>query len=547
MLKFGKAYLLAAICCALPFVDERLFLGMWIGLAGFLFLQQREGAKNRFMSLYLACGLFLFIPMSWAPSALSAAMGSNYLSGLLAFVGLLSVDAFKLALPIWLGVRCAKGSMSSWIWAACFAILFETWFPTVFPWKVGYAFVGVPVLVQASSLLGPSLPTLLAFSGAGLLNFFADRLVHGSLASNSFKQHDWDQIKKRRQESYSGWLAGATFTAILLSGIGSLSLWNEVSGNRAHAERDGTFRMVLVQADPSLPNAFQNACDLSQAALSELEEGEQVDLVCWPESIGGTFDETTKQFVQRSSTGETSDASSTSQSLQVRECPNAQCPILLGADTKAEPDDLSEHYVSALMLDSHTEEIAGRHDKRFLMPFGEYVPLWDGWPSIQCMTGPWNLFLDQPVQPICAGNARIGVMLCYEDMIPKAARDSTLGKANVLMTLADGSAFKSPLALRQHRMLAQMRAIETRRTFVRCTSTGETCVISPTGSIISSLPRNKDGWLLTEVELYRGESFYTQYGNQMPLLCMLVLGMMVLIPRLSQRKVQSSIFRGERI
>ena len=69
------------------------------------------------------------------------------------------------------------------------------------------------------------------------------------------------------------------------------------------------------------------------------------------------------------------------------------------------------------------------------------------------------------------------------------------------MSLIHGASFTNPLTLRQHRLLAQQRAIECRRCLVRCSSTGETCVIDAAGRIVSRLPLGGEGVLEVEVPL----------------------------------------------
>ena len=69
------------------------------------------------------------------------------------------------------------------------------------------------------------------------------------------------------------------------------------------------------------------------------------------------------------------------------------------------------------------------------------------------------------------------------------------------MSLIHGASFTNPLTLRQHRLLAQQRAIECRRCLVRCSSTGETCVIDAAGRIVDRLPLGPAGVLNVTVPL----------------------------------------------
>lgn len=516
-----KAYVGAAVCCALPFLDDRLFFTMWLGLAILLTLQFWVRHRHQFLWLYGASILTLAIAMYWTPSAFANVMGTSFSVGVVSCLALVAFEALKMALPIWLGIRCGRNSTSTWLWAACFTILFETWFPGVFPWRLGYAFVSVPVLVQASSVLGPSFPTVVAFAGAGLIHYFVrTQLQDRELGSRSLVvigDIDWQKRQNRKREACFGWLAGATLSASILYGVGALWAWQHMEAMPNHPEQQGGLRLVLVQANPTVGSGVTTAYELSQSALAELEEDEEVDLVCWPESIGGMYQpEANPELasVPNASRDDSAEAQPWQQPQPV------SAPVLMGATTVADGEGQN---VSALMFDENNRGLIAAHHKQYLMPFGEYIPFVHGLPSIQSMTGPWNLFAAGTSEPIHVGRASLGVMLCYEDMVPRAAREPVQKGANVLITLADGSAFNNPVALTQHRLLSQLRAIETRRTLVRCTSTGETCVISPTGEVVASLPKSRNGWLITEVDLYSTQTVYSSFGNQMPLLAILGL------------------------
>ena len=112
---------------------------------------------------------------------------------------------------------------------------------------------------------------------------------------------------------------------------------------------------------------------------------------------------------------------------------------------------------------------------------------------------------------------RLGVMLCYEDMVPAAARSLVDASANVLVSLVNGSAFTQPVSLAQHRLLAQLRAVENRRCLLRCAATGETCVITPLGVVATMLPSHSRGVLVARVPLLEGLTLAHRLGPTFPL------------------------------
>jgi len=116
-------------------------------------------------------------------------------------------------------------------------------------------------------------------------------------------------------------------------------------------------------------------------------------------------------------------------------------------------------------------------------------------------------------------NARLGVMLCYEDMVPSAAESLVDNSANVLISLINGSSFKATLTLLQHRLLAQLRAVENRRCLLRCAATGETCLVSPLGTIPARLPLNVEDVLVAEVPLIDQRTLASRIGPTFPIVC----------------------------
>jgi apolipoprotein N-acyltransferase len=176
------------------------------------------------------------------------------------------------------------------------------------------------------------------------------------------------------------------------------------------------------------------------------------------------------------------------------------------------------------------ESMIGRYDKRHLMPFGEYVPGGDQFPQLRLyfpMQDEFDVGREATVMS-CGEKARLGVMLCYEDMVPGAAMSLVRNSANVLVSLINGAAFTEPLTLAQHRLLAQLRTVESRRCLLRCAATGETCVISPIGTILARLPLHTKEVLTADVPLLEGRTLYRVIGPAFPIACALALAAIVI-------------------
>ena len=156
------------------------------------------------------------------------------------------------------------------------------------------------------------------------------------------------------------------------------------------------------------------------------------------------------------------------------------------------------------------------------MPCGEYVPGESLLPWLRTWFGNERVISpgDSALPLGQVAGFKLGVLLCCEDMHPGLVRDVVAGGAECLMTLGNGMAFDSPIALRQHFRIAQIRAIEHRIFFLRCTSTGVSGLISPAGKVQHELPAMEDAAAVVSIPKMAnavGPTLFTRYGGLLPL------------------------------
>ena len=484
----------------------------WVALACGLTLAAAPAPWSRFWCLWIWCTFSIGIAFHWSPDAMTYTLSSDYWLGFLVAAPLIIWDGLRLTLSYWLGARICRQPSLIWLSTACCAILLEEFMPSVFPWRWGMLQLSLPWWLQGVDLFGAGWSTLMAFAMAGALQNGLNALMHqfGSRAAKA-EPAATSALNSNRLSTRLAWsLAPCLLVANALYCGWSWQHWqNEI-------DHSDTVRMGLVQVDPSMKVSLQQLQELTGQIANDVE------LVCWPESSAGTYDMRLEEF----SDAERNFAMSRAPERGLRPWPNPSCELLLAgknyqnslltpvkaAVAEHESDDEPERlYVSAMLLDAK-ERIVARYHKRYLMPFGEYVP------GENVVPGMAELFdMCEHVTPgegsaviESQTGARIGVMLCYEDMVAQAACSAANQHANVIVSLINGSAFASPVTLHQHRLLAHMRALETRKTFVRCAATGETCVISACGELGSRLPLQENGVLKCDVHLLNGVTLYSQ-------------------------------------
>jgi len=493
-----------AVLMAAPWLRQDLVWSGWVAMAAALMLVPRlRGWWGETWSL-AAATLAIAIAFHWSPRVLAYTMNTSFLIGLAIAAPIMLYDAARLVVPLWFAARVQPDPLRAWLPAGLLAAGLEAVLPAVFPWKFGYSQAAWTPLVQSVDLLGPEFATLVFYAHAGAIVWLVD-LVRRAAAG-------LPPLAGR-----AGLAAVGLVLANLAYGLGAIAYWQ---GRIAAAP---TVSVALVQSNPEDGDGVESLRSLTEARCSG---GTSLpDLVCWPECSGGSYESSL------SSLADPDEVLSKSRPPNpgMRPLESPACPLLFGGKIfSGHPDKPRELYQSAILIDpSHA--ILGCYHKRHLMPFGEYVPGEDWFPDVKRYF-PMQDDLTEGRDAVvlgCGEGVRLGVMLCYEDMIPKASRTLAAANANVLVSLINGSAFTEPLTLVQHRLLAQLRSVETRRSLLRCAATGQTCSISPLGVVTESLPLQGRGILEARVPLLEARTLYSLVGPVFPLVAWLAVAVLV--------------------
>lgn len=499
----ATAALIAAVI-AVPWLWQDLVPLEWIGLAaGLALLPMLRGWRGEFWTLAAATAA-IATAFHWAPKVLAYSMDTSLGVALLISIPIILWDACRLALPFWTAARLTSDPRSAWLPAALAACAVEAIMPGVFPWKLGYSQIAWPALVQAVDLFGPEWSTFVVFAHAGLLVWL------GWTLALAWRTNGRGRAEAVQPRSPMASLAAVVVCALNLAyGIVAMWLWDGA------IEAAPKVRVALVQANPEDADGLNRLRTLTQRLCGD--PARVPDVVVWPECSGGSYEKSLSSLADPAEILQ----KSRDPNRGMRPLDRHACPLLFGGKIfSGYPEKPSELYQSAILVDE-AHDIVGCYHKRHLMPFGEYVPGEEWYPEIK---------LYFPMQePMTAGHdanvlegpasSRLGVMLCYEDMLPGAAASLTARDANVLVSLINGAAFTEPLTLAQHRLLAQLRSVECRRSLVRCAATGETCVISPVGTIVARLPLHEPGVLEAAVPLLEGRTLASRIGPAFPVAC----------------------------
>ncbi|ABZ77773.1 apolipoprotein N-acyltransferase [Shewanella halifaxensis HAW-EB4] len=175
--------------------------------------------------------------------------------------------------------------------------------------------------------------------------------------------------------------------------------------------------------------------------------------------------------------------------------------------------------------------------KHHLLPIGEFVPF-------ESLLRPLAPFFNLPMSSFARGdfiqpnlNAvghQISPAICYEIAFPEQLRANMNDHTDLLMTVSNDAWFGSSNGPLQHMEIAQMRSVELGRPLVRATNNGVTAVVDEKGNITHQLPQFEAGVLVADIQLMKGHTLFTTFG-QWPVL---ILSFLIALAAMIRKKIQ---------
>ena len=195
-------------------------------------------------------------------------------------------------------------------------------------------------------------------------------------------------------------------------------------------------------------------------------------------------------------------------------------PMLVGSPDRGTDGLL---YNSAFLIDTDGR-LAGRYDKRHLVPFGEYVPLQRVFFFLdKLVTGIGDFGRGESATVFGSDAGRFSVMICYEVIFPAEVRGFTRAGAQFLVNITNDAWFGRSGAPYQHLAMAAMRAVENGSYLIRAANTGVTAIITPTGEILRQTPIFTEAVLTGTIRLRQGHTPYGRYGDVVAWACLVFL------------------------
>jgi apolipoprotein N-acyltransferase len=171
-------------------------------------------------------------------------------------------------------------------------------------------------------------------------------------------------------------------------------------------------------------------------------------------------------------------------------------------------------------------ELTERYRKTHLVPFTEHFPYKNQLPWMYSLLEKFDThFWEKGNKYTVFENRGIkfSTPVCFEDTFGYLSRKFINRGADVIVNMTNDSWSGSVASEVQHMMHAVFRAAENRRSVIRSTNGGITCVIDPNGKIIGRIDPFVESYLIADVPVYkRSGTVYTAYGDWFGVLSLII-------------------------
>jgi apolipoprotein N-acyltransferase len=224
-------------------------------------------------------------------------------------------------------------------------------------------------------------------------------------------------------------------------------------------------------------------------------------------------------------------------------------PFVIGNDdARKEPDknpfqDNRVDY-NAVML-YHRGKLTDIYRKLRLVPFTEHFPYGKQFPWIyNALINADTHFWEKGDKAVVFDiqGLKFSSPICFEDTFGYLSRNFVLRGAELIVNLSNDAWSKSLPAQTQHLSMAVFRAVENRRSVARATASGQTAAIDPNGRVIAMAEPFTEAFLTAEVPVLTVNTFYTRYGDYLPIIFMVFAFLLLIIGIVSYilRRIKNS-------
>lgn len=368
---------------------------------------------------------------------------------------------------------------------ACAFVTAELVWPQVIPWTIGLPQQATPPLAQVAELGGAALLTFVVVFGAAGLDAVID------LAR---------VLPVRRQAIIDASCAAAMLVAALSFGAWRLAVVREPARRTARVAiaQPG---VVSNRLTPRPPGEVQLALE---RLARDVRAAGGVALAVFPESAAPhpIIDDDRSTLVDLARVA--------------RLC---GCPTLIGATALRVKDAGGVRKVverrNVVVLFDGGGALLDRYDKHALLALAEHLPGEATLPWLRWLLPFAGKFTAGPgARTLRAGELSLAPLICFEAVPGGPAREALAqGAVDLLVNATNDVWFGEAQGPHLHALAASLRAIETRRTLLRATTTGLSFAVLPDGTRLAETPLSRAALRIVDAPLPDDPGARTPYGR----------------------------------
>ena len=183
-------------------------------------------------------------------------------------------------------------------------------------------------------------------------------------------------------------------------------------------------------------------------------------------------------------------------------------------------------YNSAVII-NNKNEIIKYYDKKYLVPFGEYIPNWINFIGLSKIASGETSFSKGKLSNNINinGYKPFDICICYEIIFPGKVMDYP-STSEWILNITNDAWFVDSDEQYQHFVMVCFRAIEQGRSIARCNNNGVSAIIDCHGRVIKSLDtKNRDN-ICEEMPKKYYNTIYSKYNNK---IILTILGIILII------------------
>jgi len=269
--------------------------------------------------------------------------------------------------------------------------------------------------------------------------------------------------------------------------------------SRLNIDLDSNLNIALIQPNISLeekwngsPNKnFNKILDLSKTIQKQNN-----DILVWPESALPSY------FLQ----------SNSNQINRIHHVLGDSTKLITGT-TIFEKDSIKNKVFNSIAYIDN-DQIIDYYNKIQLVPMAEYVPWSNFFTFLDDLNlGQANFSIGKENKIFDYNETKFGSVVCYESTFPWLVNEFVKQGAEFMIIVTNDGWYETAPEPQQHAKQSIYRAIENRKSIIRCANTGISMIIDQVGNIKQSLELNKTGSIRASIIPNKKITFYLKYGD----------------------------------